>query len=79
MRIRIRICRIRMFLDLPDPSIVKKNSKKTLDFYCLVTFYDFLSLITYVKCTSVPDPDPGLDPDRVSQRCGSEDPDPDPY
>jgi hypothetical protein len=45
---------IRMFLDLldpdpdqdPDPSIIKKkkNSKKNLDSYCFVTFYDFLSL-----------------------------------
>jgi hypothetical protein len=45
---------IRMFFDLldpdpdqdPDPSIIKKkkNSKKNLDSYCFVTFYDFLSL-----------------------------------
>ncbi len=28
----------------PDPSIIKKNSKKNIDSYCFVTFYDFLSL-----------------------------------
>jgi hypothetical protein len=33
----------------PDPSIIKENSKKNLDFYCFVT-----SLILF---TSVPDPD----------------------
>jgi hypothetical protein len=36
----------------PDPSIIKQNSKKNLDFFCFVTFYDFLPLFT-----SVPDPD----------------------
>jgi hypothetical protein len=29
-----------LYLD-PDPSIIKQNSKKYPDFYCLVTFYDF--------------------------------------
>ncbi len=50
LRIRIRIPRIRMFLDLldpdldplvrgtdPDPSIIKQNSKKSLDSYGFVT------------------------------------------
>jgi hypothetical protein len=27
----------------PDPSIIKQNSKKNLDSYCFVSFYDFLS------------------------------------
>jgi hypothetical protein len=33
------VFRIRKVLGLPypDPSIIKQNSKKTLDFYCLVT------------------------------------------
>jgi hypothetical protein len=56
-----------MFLDLPDPqldpldtsrvpdpdhSIISKNRKKNLDFYCFLTSYDFF--------TSVPDPHPVL-------------------
>jgi hypothetical protein len=28
----------------PDPSITKQKSKKNLDSYCFVTFFDFLSL-----------------------------------
>ncbi len=38
LEIRLRI--------LPSSS---KNSKKNLDFYCFVTFYDFLSLKNYVN------------------------------
>jgi hypothetical protein len=38
---RIRIHRVHMFLGLmdPDPSIIKKNSKKNLDFYSFVTSF----------------------------------------
>ncbi len=28
----------------PDPLSLSKNSKKNLDFYCVVTSFDFLSL-----------------------------------
>jgi hypothetical protein len=34
----------------PDPSIIKKNSKKNLDFYCFVAFLTFISE-TGCKCT----------------------------
>jgi hypothetical protein len=48
IRIRIRIHRIHMFLGLPDPDpstvSASKNSKKTLDSYCFVTFFGLLSL-----------------------------------
>ena len=52
IRIRIRIRRIHMFLGLPDPhpdplvrdmdpdpdpSLIKQNSKKSIDSYCFVT------------------------------------------
>jgi hypothetical protein len=50
--LRIRIHRIQMFFGLPDsdllvrgmdpdpdPSIIKKNSKKNLDSYCFVTSF----------------------------------------
>jgi hypothetical protein len=33
--------------EYPDPSLSSKNSKKPLDFYCFMTFYDFLSVL---KC-----------------------------
>jgi hypothetical protein len=43
LRIRIRIHRIHVFLGLldpaPDPSIIKQNSKKNLDFDCFVTSF----------------------------------------
>ncbi len=53
LRIRIRLRRIHKFLVLPDPeplvrdpdpSIIKQKSKKNIDFYCFVTFYDFFYL-----------------------------------
>ncbi len=28
----------------PDPSIIKQNSKKNIDSFCFVIFYDFLYL-----------------------------------
>ncbi len=61
---RIRIRRIRMFLGLlnpdilvrgmdpdPDPSIIKKNSKKNLDSYCLVTSFWLFIFEKWCKCT----------------------------
>jgi hypothetical protein len=36
----------------PDPSIIKKNSKKNLDSYCFVTLLDFLSLKNDVNVPS---------------------------
>ncbi len=45
-----------MFLGLLDPdpdSLVRgMDSKKNLDFYCFVTFFDFLSLKNDVKVPS---------------------------
>jgi hypothetical protein len=41
-----------MLLGLPDRIRIRyshKNSKKNLDFYCFVSFYDFLSLKNYVN------------------------------
>jgi hypothetical protein len=35
-----------------DPSNIKQNSKKTLDFYCIVTFFNFFSLKYDVKVHS---------------------------
>jgi hypothetical protein len=50
--LRIQI-RIHMFLGLLDPfPSLSKNSKKNLDFYCFVTFFDFLSLKNNVKVHS---------------------------
>ncbi len=43
----IQICK---FLNLPDPSIIQQNIKKNLDFYCLMTFYDFKTAVN-VRCT----------------------------
>jgi hypothetical protein len=50
--------RIRKFLDLPDPSIISKNSKKNLDFYCFMTSVRLFIFEELCKCTSVPDPNP---------------------
>jgi hypothetical protein len=36
----------------PGPSINKQNSKKNLDFYCFVNFFDFSSLKHDVKVPS---------------------------
>jgi hypothetical protein len=39
-------------LGLPDPSIIKKNSRKNLDSYCFVTFFGLLSLKKNVNVPS---------------------------
>jgi hypothetical protein len=36
----------------PDPSIIKQKELKTLDFYCFVTFYDFLSVKNCINVSS---------------------------
>jgi hypothetical protein len=58
--LRIRIRRIRMFLDLlePDPDshirilLIKQKSQTNLDFYCFVTFFYALSLKNDVNVPS---------------------------
>ncbi len=56
--LRIRILRIHMLLGLldpdPDPSIMKQNSKKTLDSQCFVTYFWLLFFEKWCKCTGYP-------------------------
>ncbi len=48
----------------PDPSIIKKNSKKIIDFYCSVTFYQSSGSLIRVRmiCMLLGLPDPHPDP-----------------
>ncbi len=53
--LRIRIHRIHVFLGLldpePDPSIIKQNSKKNLDFYCFVASFWLFTFEKWCKST----------------------------
>ncbi len=93
LMLRIRINMIHMFLGLPapdplvrgsdpDPSIIKQNGKKTLDFYCFVTYLWLFYLWKmmnvpgkkiFVGILMVTDENSRI---WISQRYGSADPDP---
>jgi hypothetical protein len=68
-----------------DPSIIKHNSKKNLDFYCFVTSLTLLSLqndenvLAFRSGYGYVFGPPGSAFGSVSQRYGSEDPHPHPY
>jgi hypothetical protein len=47
-----RINRIRKFSGLSDPFIIKKKSKKNINFYCFVTSLGFFYLRTDVNVPS---------------------------